>query len=366
MKLLVPILAPLGDTLFTTPALKALRNAYPEAEIDVLVWKDNKHILTGNDNIDRLLVCKGKGQLVVEIQELRDQVYDYAIGLSTTGSYISSLVNADKKLGFKGSEMNWIYDYNVPDNRSLHAVEYCLEIVKSIGACPDQTPKLDLSISDNNRRTIVEKLKKRGITPDFPLLAIHPGGKHFSLKRWPEEKFKDLIKVLDRNYDFQVVLIGGKDDRKLSRMILDPYHRYNRDPRLLAGELSIKETGALLEYCRLFIGNDSAPVHMAAAVGTPVVALFGPTNPANFYPYGTRYRIIQSKQSCSPCFSWLGELKQYLPEYLPDWATKCKGSCMENINIDQVIEAVEELVNLKDCVNREYCPEQKVVYSNEI
>lgn len=344
MKFLVLILAALGDTLFTTPALKALRNSYPDAEIDVIAWEDNKEILAGNDNIDRLIVCKGKGQLITELQYLRETVYDLAIGLSTVGSYISYLVNARKKLGFKGEELGWIYDFNVPDNRRIHAVDYCLEIVKLVGARPDNNPKLEIVTTTEDYRLLQDKLRLAGVSSGLPLVAIHPGGKYFSFKRWPAERFKELIKALDNTYNLEIVIIGGSDDQKLAQEIVDPFYNYNHRPKILAGKLKIKETVALLKNAALFIGNDSAPMHFAAAAGTSVIALIGPTNPANFHPYGTDYKLISAGLACSPCFSWLGELKQYLPEYLPEWATRCKARCMREIQVVDVLQGVETLI----------------------
>ncbi|ACL70469.1 glycosyltransferase family 9 protein [Halothermothrix orenii] len=344
MKILVLILSALGDALFTTPALRALRNGYPDARIDALVWEDNKTILEGNPNLDRLIVSKGKGKLISDVQSLREEVYDLAIGLSNAGSYIAYLVNARKRLGFKGSEIGWMYDFNVPDDRNIHAVDYCLEIVKVAGGKPDINPHLEVAINDEQRRSVAEFMKKKGIITSLPLVAIHPGGKYFSLKRWPVDKFSELVKVLDKMIPLQVVLVGGPDDRELATRIIDPDYNYNRKPVIVAGELSVKETTALLEQVDLFIGNDSAPQHMASAVGVPVVSLFGPTNPANFYPYGTEHIIIRSDLSCSPCFSWLGDLKQYLPEYLPEWVTKCKGKCMEEIEVADVVRAARQLL----------------------
>jgi lipopolysaccharide heptosyltransferase II len=344
LEILVLILAPLGDTLFTTPALKALRNGYPEARIDVVAWEENKEILDGNRNIDDLIVCRGKGQLLVELQKIREISYDLSIGLSTLGSFLSYLVNARKKIGFKGEELGWIYDFNVPDNRNRHAVEYCLEIIKQVGGIPDPEPVMELNIDFRHKSSMEEKVANLSLSLNKPFLAIHPGGKYFSFKRWPQESFKELVKIIDQKYNIQVALVGGKDDRELARAIIDHDYQYNSDPVDLTGLLQIRETVALLERADLFIGNDSFPMHLAAVAGIPVIGLFGPTNPINFYPYGTEHKIVRSEYSCSPCFSWLGQLKQYLPEILPDWAHKCKGDCMQAIAPQDVAKAMETML----------------------
>ncbi len=344
MEILVLLLAPLGDTLFATPALKALRNGYPDARVDVMVWEENKEILVGNRNIDNLIVCRGKGQLLVELQKIREIPYDLSIGLSTFGSFLSYFVNGLQKTGFKSGELSWLYDFTVPDNRNIHAVEYCLEIVEKVGGIPDNEPVMDLNIQISDKKSLEKKLSNLVFKINKPFLAIHPGGKYFRLKRWPQDSFKELIKIIDRRHNIQVALIGGKADRELARAIIDPNYSYNYNPVDLTGLLKIHETVALLERAEVFVGNDSFPMHLAAVAGIPVIGLFGPTNPCNFYPYGTEYRIIRSGLNCSPCFSWLGDLKQYLPEILPDWAHKCKGNCMQLIRPMEVVEAIETVM----------------------
>ncbi|MTI60169.1 MAG: glycosyltransferase family 9 protein [Firmicutes bacterium] len=346
MQILVLILAPLGDTLFTTPALKALRNGYPGARIDVMTYYSTQEILTANSNIDNLIIINGKNQIIPGLKKIRNTGYDLAVGLSNLGSYLNYFVKAHKKIGFKSDELGRFYDFDLPDDRDIHAVDYCLEMVKTVGAIPDNFPRMEIFINGDDHTAVLNKLIASRVNLNLPLILIHPGGKYFTLKRWPAKKFLELIKKIDQKYQSQQILIGGENDRELARQVIDCNYHYKQTPVIFTGELNIKETAALLDRAGLFIGNDSAPQHLAAARQVPVIALFGPSKVANYYPYGTTYKIVQAKLGCCPCFSWLGNLKQYLPEYLPSWASSCEKNCMNSITVADVFQEIESFLTL--------------------
>ena len=339
MQILVLIIAPIGDTLFATPALKALRNGYPQADIGVIATTGNIQILLGNKNIDRLITVSNKKEMITKIISLRDKTYDLVIGLSNIGSYASYMVNGRKKTGFKGKELNWIYNYNPPDDRTIHAVDYNLEIVGDVGGIPEKNPVMEIPLTISDYK-IIEDLTLDNSTP---YIAIHPGGKFFAFKRWPVNKYKFLVKEIDKNMNVSIILLGGREEKQLVNKLIDLDYSYNHFPLNLAGILSLKETAALLDNAVLFIGNDSAPQHIAAAMNTPVISIFGPTNPGNFHPYGTEYKIIRKERSCSPCFYWLGDLKQYLPECIPYWLAEFSVPCLKDIKVADVMAELESM-----------------------
>ncbi len=336
MKIIIPLISPIGDTLFATPALKALRKGYPQAEIEVIASLDNRDILVENNNIDKLIVTHSKAHLLSTLMELRNNNYDLLVALSTAGSYLSYLINARVKLGYKGDDLGWVYNVEVPDNRNMHAADYALEIARVAGGIPDENPTLEYAIADDD----YSLLQKIGGITHFPQIAIHPGGKYFTFKRWPTHKFNELIKTIDRELGTQVVLIGGRDEKELAEEIVDVNYNYYHYPLNLIGDLNLQETATLLKMTDFFIGNDSAPQHIAAAMNTPVISLFGPTDPVNFHPYGTEYEIVRCDVDCSPCFFWLGDLKQYIPSCLPSWIRDSGVKCMDNIRVEDVMEKV--------------------------
>ncbi|MFW6409533.1 MAG: glycosyltransferase family 9 protein [Halanaerobiales bacterium] len=343
MRILVIIYAPLGDSLFTVPSLKALHRGYPAAHISLISSRSAREIFADRAEIDKLLLADGEGQLMKKILELRSKNFDLALGLCNLGSYLLPLVKADKKAGFRGDELSLIYDYDLPDDRSLHAVDYCLQIVKKAGGKLQREAFLDLPLFEENYQKVSNILLQNGIKEGEKLIVIHSGGRYFHYKRWPLLRYRHLIKLIDSEFKLRTVLIGGGSERKRAEYIIDKDYKYNRLPLNLIGRLSLRETAALLDKSFLLIGNDSAPQHLASAVSTPVVTLFGPTDPKNFSPYHSPSTIVRSNLECSPCFGWLGDYTQYLPQYIPSWLG-CNGECMKKISVEDVMKAVKKTI----------------------
>lgn len=339
-KILVLILAPLGDTLFTTPAIGALRESFPGAQITALVWDSNQGILRGNPDIDHFVVCPESWKLPQILSSLHEEQFDLAVGLSNLGSFILPFCPAREKIGFKSRSLGIFYDEEVPDDRNIHAVDYCLRIVEAVGAHTNNTiPRMYYQQKD--RKRVEAFIQQQGLSP-AECVAIHPGGKFFTRKRWPVSSYKQLLEALWVEWRIPAVIIGGADDRELGEEIIDlPIPAVNA-----AGQLSIKETAAFLAGVRLFIGNDSAPLHIAASLGTPVIGLFGPTDPVNFAPRGANVRIIRKKLACNPCFRWLGMPWQYFPSLHRD----CTGNCMELISIEDVMQKAGEVLKGSDVI----------------
>lgn len=333
-RIVVLQLCPLGDTLFGTPALRALRDHYSQAELVVVTWNTNRSVLVGNPAVDRLYSVSntiGAVQLLRQLQ--RDESFDVAVGLSHRGSVLLAAIKAAQKVGFNAQRLGWIYGREVPDQRNLHAVEYCLKLLGPLAVVPQNT-KLEFYYTPHDLMVAAGFLgKKRG----YPQVAIHPGGKFFPVKRWLPVGFAKVADYLIGRHKAKVVLVGGGDDEALAWEIAS---QMKHQPQIAAGRTSLKETAAIIALSDLFIGTDSAPQHLAASVGTPVVSLFGPTDPMNFHPWGVQHRIVRCDLDCSPCFHWLGSPLQYLPTW--DNPT-CQRECMRSITAQQVIRQVENL-----------------------
>lgn len=333
--ILVVLLCPLGDTLFATPALRALRRRFPEAEITVLCWASNEPLLRYNPHVDHVVACPSGLDLAVSTLRMVDRRFDLGVGLSHFGTWVTPFFRAAERVGFHvfdARRLGRLYGRPVPDARDRHAIEYCLGVVAGVGARPDG---LHMELYTGP----AEKARARELLAPLrrPVVALHAGADHFPAKRWPPERFAELATRLASRFQASIVLVGGPDDVPVSAAIAQ---RAGEVPLLdLTGRLALLETAAVLERVDLMIGNDSGPLHMAEAVGTPVVGLFGPSDPRNFAPLDPRHRVVVG--TCSrgrPCIRWMNGPIRYLQ------ATECRCEAMRTIGVEAVLAAAAELL----------------------
>lgn len=300
----------IGDVLLSEPAISALRRRFPSARIDLITRGSGKALLEGNRHVDAHIVfdapwyANWRGlriswrrelrRTLACLRELRREKYDLAVELR--GDYRDLLfavaTGARVVVGSSWRGGRFLLDHDAPVDLDAHRVELALTVAATAGADPrPAAPKLYLNRLE---RALAQELlpEKRAI-----YIAMHLGA-GFPSKCLPVSTFADVAKELWTRWGASLIVLGGPEDRPIVDSFLGnlPFQ-----PLDLAGKLTLKETAAVLERCRLFVGNDSGPMHMAAAVGTPVVAFFGPSEPRNYRPYGVDYRIVEVDLDCRPC-----------------------------------------------------------------
>ncbi|HET9980887.1 MAG TPA: glycosyltransferase family 9 protein [Ktedonobacterales bacterium] len=348
--ILVSLLSPIGDTLLATPALAALRRRYPEASLTVIVSASNAGILDGNPDVtDRILVPpEGTGptlwrfaQAMRAINRRRNK-YDLVVSLSAASSFVtfvSGLARGQYKVS--PPPFWWAVGGHSAEYRARHTIDQYLLAIAPLVDPPqsddDRAPRLFLTIQE--RSAARRLLRANGLAPTKLLIAMHVGGDGFhGRKRWAPKRFAVVANELIEKFDAHVLLIGGKADVPLAEetLALIP-----QGATLLAGATPLKVTAALIEEATLFIGNDSAPMHMAAAVGTPAVGIFGPSDWNEFHPVGKtgyQHRVVHSDLACSPCFHFLGNDAPWLPN------TCNSRACLKAITPQQVMAAASDLL----------------------
>jgi len=319
-RILVVKLADMGDLLTAIPALRALRESFPQACIDALVTPHSAPILAGLPLVDEVLTFEKhrydsllstvKPSSLWEImrlwRNLRSRNYEWLFifhhlttlwgTLKYAGLALSS--GARERIGLDNGR-GWFLTQRVKDLGfgGRHEVEYWLEVVGLVGA---KTENLNLPVSEGTVAEAQALLEGSGRWREgVPLVAIHSGSGEYSLaRRWPPDRFAQVADALMERYETQVALLGGPDEAELTQRVAS-FMRYEAID--LGGKTSIPVLAALLRRCRLFVGNDSGVMHLASAVGTPVVAIFGPSNPLAWGPWGLSHEVIQIDLECSPC-----------------------------------------------------------------
>ena len=283
----------LGDLLMATPALRALKQRFPQAAIHVMTTEWCAPALAGNPNVastfrypDRLTTTR----YVVLARRLKERRYDIGISLdrSPLVNGVLRLAGIPIRAGINSSGRGIGLTHRVTPNPDMHESELYLRVVATLGAdSDDATP--EFHPSDVARARAQELITGSSA----PRVVIHPGGAvnpgaRMLSKRWPAIMFGELASNLIQQYQANIFVIGSESDRDAVQTTVD----FTDGPVAnLSCHLSLDETGALCEHAALYIGNDSGMSHLAAAVGTPTITIFGPTDPSLYRPLGPQSHV---------------------------------------------------------------------------
>ena len=295
----------IGDVVLTTPAIRALRQSYPESRISILVTPITEDIVKGNECIDEVIVDdrqkehKGLRGYINLVQTLRRKKFDLAIIYHTKKrtNLTCFLAGIPVRMGYKNNKFGFLLNWPVSDVRhkgERHEAQYCLDVLKALGVQSDDL-KLDLPVDEQSFRWVEQSWKKHGITDKDRLVAIHPGASD-PAKRWPDNRFAQLMDILIEQYSAKIFIIGNSDTGDTSKSIISLLKGNAID---LTGNTTIGQLAGLLARCDLLVSNDSGPVHIAAGVGTPVVSIFTRNqpgiNPQRWRPLGEKSRVVSVK-----------------------------------------------------------------------
>ena len=341
-RVLVVDLDNLGDLLLATPAVRALRHRFPAARLDALVTTYAAPAWQGNPHIDEILTC-GKGVAAGPLWSrarlawrLRQRRYDLGVILEAHWGYagfaelLLAAAGIPRRLGRDlGKHRDLLTD--AAPVRQQHWIDAYLDVVALAGALPDGGG-MDAHIRPEDAAAAAAWAKAHGADRSPPLLLFPGGNQHLISRRWGAAGFAAVGDALARKLGAPVVVIGGPQDAAVAGEVL---RRMTLPAVSAAGALSWGATGALLRGCRVFITNDSGPLHLAAAVGAPTVAVFGPTDPAVFGPRNTRHTIVRAALPCSPCIR-IGDF--------PACPIQPQEHCLLSVTPDMVLAAAAQLL----------------------
>ena len=337
-KILVIRVDGIGDLLNSTPAISLLRENYPSAEITVLAQPRNAPVLIGNPDVDRILIFARDGEhrgLKARLRfyrALRRERFQLAVAMQTGmwSHLIAFLSGAPYRLGryqkrFR-STLTHAWHGKYPKGET-HEVDRNLELVRLV--CEGEgTRKLKFHLLPNEIETAKAHLTSCGISADTFLIGIHPGGSSFD-KRWPEKQYAALADRLGQQYNATILLLRGPEEAALTDNIQQAMQRL----AIVHAPETIRELGALLSCCNLVVCNDSGPMHLAAALDVPMVAVFGPTDHIAWHPLSENAAIVRRDMPCWPCS-----------------AHKCKigWECTKKLPIEPVWEATTKTIEVRN------------------
>ncbi len=339
----------LGDVLLTTPALHALRVALPDARITALVGPWSADILRGNPDLDAIETCVFPGfarsnqgsslsayRLLGEMSgRLRTADHDAAVILRFDhwwGAWLAAAAGIPRRVGYDWPETKPFLTEAIPYRAGRHEVEQNATLLAALAPGMDSTlGPTRFEVTEADREWVDQQLSALGIGREARVIAIHPGA-GAPVKQWPPAAWAEVAERLTAGPQVRIVLTGGSSEQKLTS---DINARLGRTALDLAGQTTLGQLAALYARAALVLGSDSGPLHLAVAVGTATIHLYGPVPPAKFGPWGDPARniVLQTNWPCAPCdrLDWPASV---LPQH----------ACMTAITPDAVMRVADSLI----------------------
>jgi heptosyltransferase-2 len=303
-----------GDAVMTVPALREMRRVLPGAHVTLATRAWAEGIFEGADFLDDIITVeetKGAARSVLrEAREWRARRFDLAVLFPNAfaPALVAALARVPARVGYatQGRGALLTHALPVPGWRGLrHEVFYYLNIVAELermlgGSTTAEScePQAELAVSNRRREAARAFLRERGARPDRPLVLLCPGSTNSRAKRWPAERFAAVADALVENFGVEVALVGAREESCVSEEVA---RKMRARPLVLTGETELGQTVALLSVADLLVTNDTGPAHVAAAIGCPVVVIFGPTNPTTTRPFSTLAEVVREPPDCAPC-----------------------------------------------------------------
>ena len=321
MRILLVRLRQIGDVVFTTPAVAAVRRRYPDAHLTYLVEPAGAPVVTNNPRIDEVLVAppgRGVGGLMADLalgRRLRSGRYDLAIDFhgGPRASLLTWLSRARVRIGYDVVARSWMYTRVVDRPRELrrrHSVLNQWDLLAPLGIdelTPDECP-VEMPLAPEAVASVRARLSAAGVASDEAIAVVHVSASS-PFRRWPMPAFSATVAALASHPHRRVIVTSGPSDRGAASGVIDAARSQlgavERDRVVRFGDFTLAELRALLERCAVYIGGDSGPLHIAATTGVPIVALFGPTPSERSAPWRSRAFPVELMEvdglECRPC-----------------------------------------------------------------
>jgi heptosyltransferase-2 len=328
----------IGDVLLSTPVIKAMRDSYPNAYIAMMVSPFAKDIVDGNPYLDEVIIydkgAKHKSWMrsIKFACNLKKKRFDLSLILHPTNRVhlVTFFAGIPRRIGYD-RKMGILLTDRLKHTKELgekHELEYNLDLVRYLGIEP-KDKELFMPIKPESEEWLKELFRQEGINNHDRLLAIHPAASCPS-KIWPNERFAELADRLAQKYGFKVLVIAGPKDIALAQNVIKQMHHPTVN---LAGKVSVSQLASALKRCQLFISNDSGPVHISSAIGTPVISIFGRSqkglSPKRWGPRGQKDRIAHKTVGCVECLAH---------NCIRDFA------CLKAITVDYVLDMADSIL----------------------
>lgn len=346
-RILVYAYSGIGNLILYTPALRALRQLFPGAVIELLVGNGtgSEEVVQEGDLVDRVLEVRASSPVWGKVKfafQIRRAGYDIVISEFHNNSWYHAMwtlaSGAPLRVGHVTSpgwanKWDWVYNVKVPMEENQHEIDRYLDLIKVLGLTGEVDRQPTVAVGEADRRFAEAFLGAHSHNGEAKVAVQIGTSPSMRWKQWPLKHFAELCEALHRE-GVQIILVGSPGERELVEQFAE---QLCFTPLMAAGRTTVRQLAALLELCDVLVCNDSGPMHVAVAVGTPVVAIYGPTDPWRTAPLGPQHTIVRKDLPCSPCFRMDG----------PARVEACKErQCLEDITVGDVFPEVMRKLGL--------------------
>ena len=334
-RVLVVRLRSIGDTVLATPSLIALRRFLPDAQIDILLEDWVAPVLDGFDAVDNVLTVSKEAKDRLKIaRKIRRNKYDLAFNLhgGTTATFLIRASGAPHRVGYSYYQYSFLYNHLLSSatdfwqQEKTHSAEQQLALLGFVGVPVEDKPKSRLFVTEKALNSIENNLKSKIQNPKSKIALLHPVAA-FDTKQWATENFALVAEFLHEK-SFQIVAVATPKERE----VLENLKQMAKIPILIFDDLTLPEITALASRAKIFIGNDSGIAHIAAAVQTPSVVIFGSSNRTHWRPWtNAKHEIVYEKLPCQPCAGYI--CKEF-----------DQPKCILSVKVENVINAIEKVI----------------------
>lgn len=338
-KILIIDLDNVGDVVMASFLPRELKELYPDSQIDVLIKEYSQEVLANNPFVNELIIFNPPwlGDLLNKrfnwqdswwlIKKLSSRKYDLAVVVDADWrkALIAKMARIPQRVGAGKKRAQLFLTRPVPYEKKAvkHVVEYNMDLLRALGGGHEEVG-LEIFINRDATQWADDFFHSHDIKFSDVVIGIHPGAGD-SAKVWPEENFISLINKLAAGQKIKILVTESKGDSHAAAIVAGV-----NNGRVIAVEnISVIKMAAIFKRCKCVISGDTGPMHLAVAVGTKVVAIFGPTDDRRFGPYGKGHIVVRNELACSPCGG----------------GSRCaERECMDSIDAEQVLDAVEEII----------------------
>lgn len=350
-KILVIRLQGIGDVILATPTVRALRKFFPQARVHFLTYALNEPLLRSNPYLDRIVLYPNKRGPLLEklglIRDIRRERYDWVVDLAATPrtAWLTLFSGARVRVGYAFRVRKWAFTHPVPKNQVRRfQADVCLSLVRHLGVTDDGL-QTEILLSEAEKDWAEDYFKKTEVSAQKWKIALNPTGAWTS-KQWPVRRWRELIPLMAKGLGIRPLLFWGPGSENLIREI----SRGLEDQILLKPETSLIQAAAYISKLDLLIGTDGTPQHMAQALGTRSLTLWGPGWGIGWtLPNDPRHRYLQKFLDCGPCDKMVcpfPERKEPGEGFPPPGSPHYQRECLDRITPEEILAVAKEMLGI--------------------